>query len=246
LDTKEYELIYRVEQFHWWYLGMQALTRSVLNRWYHPESSLQILDAGCGTGAGMVTYLAEYGRVTGVDISPIALKFCQMRNLRCLARASVEELPFLSGTFDLITSFDVLYEQAVMSDAAALAEFARLLKPGGRLLLRLPAYNWLRGQHDQVIHTARRYTTHQISGLLRQSGFIVEHLTYANTFLFPLALIKRLSEKIWPGQLPQSDLTLKSGCFNCILRVILAAEAPFVARQGLHYGLSVIAVGQRK
>lgn len=246
MDPKEYELIYRVEKSHWWYLGMESLTRSLLNRWVHPDCSLQILDAGCGTGAGMVTYLAEYGCVTGVDISPIALKFCQMRNLRCLALASVEELPFLSERFDLITSFDVLYEQAVISDAAALAEFARLLKPGGRLLLRLPAYNWLRGQHDQVIHTARRYTTRHIADLLCQTGFVVEHLTYANTFLFPLALAKRLSERIWPLQTPQSDLSLKSGWFNRFLHAILAAEAPFVARQGLPYGLSVIAVGQKK
>jgi ubiquinone/menaquinone biosynthesis C-methylase UbiE len=193
----------------------------------------------------MATYLAEYGTVTGFDISAIALKFCRIRNLQRLAQASVEELPFASQTFDLITSFDVLYEQAVNNDATALVEFARVLKPGGRVLLRLPAYDWLRGQHDMVIHTARRYTTRQIAGLLRQSGFVVQHLTYANTFLFPLALAKRLAENIRPAQAPQSDLSLKSGLIDRLFQAILIAEAPFVSRQVFPYGLSVIAVGQK-
>jgi ubiquinone/menaquinone biosynthesis C-methylase UbiE len=246
LDPKEYELIYQVEQSHWWYRGMELLTRSVLNRWYQHGKSLQILDAGCGTGAGMATYLAEYGTVSGFDLSPVALKFCRTKSCQRLTQASVENVPFASRVFDLITSFDVLYEQSVKNDAAALAEFARVLKPGGRLLLRLPAYDWLRGQHDLVIHTARRYTTQQVAGLLRQSGFVVQHLTYANTFLFPLALAKRLAEKIHPPQVPQSDLKLKSGLFNSLFRLLLSAEAPFVSQQGLPFGLSVIAVGQKK
>jgi SAM-dependent methyltransferase len=246
VDPTEYEIIYRVERSHWWYLGMEMLTRSMLDRWYHPGKSLQILDAGCGTGAGMDTYLTDYGIVSGFDISPIAIKFCRTRNIRRLAHASVENIPFASRMFDLITSFDVLYGQGVNNDAVALAEFARVLKPGGRILLRLPAYDWLRGQHDRVVHTARRYTTRQIADMLRQSGFVVQHLTYANTFLFPLALAKRLIEKIQPIQSPRSDLLLKSGLFNHLFRAILAAEAPFVSGQGLPFGLSVIAVGQKK
>lgn len=245
MDPSEYALIYQVEQSHWWYLGMEALTRAVLQRWYQPGKFLQILDAGCGTGAAMATYLADYGQVSGVDFSPLALTFCQQRDLRRLACASVEGLPFPSASFDLVTSFDVLYEQSVRSEPAALAELVRVLQPGGRLFLRLPAYNWLRGAHDQVIHTARRYTAPQVAGQLGRSGLAVEHLTYANTYLFPLALAKRLSEKLWPARIPQSDLTLQSGVFNRFLVAILAAEAPFVARQAFPFGLSVIAVGRR-
>ncbi len=244
MDPQEYEIMYQVEDHHWWYLGMQSITRAILNRWYAPEENLAILDAGCGTGAAMTTYLAEYGTVTGFDISEIALKKCRLRKAQRLARASVSHLPFSSKSFDLVTSFDVLYERAVSNDVTSLIEFSRVLVKGGRVLLRLPAYNWLRGQHDKGIHTARRYTVGQVKSLLEGSGFFVEHLSYANTFLFPAALIKRLTERIWPPDVDRSDLMLNPGLFNRLLQNILSLEAPLVSHIGLPFGLSVIAVGR--
>jgi len=244
LDPREYELMYRVEDRHWWYLGMETITRAVLDRWIHlPEP--RILDAGCGTGAAMTTYLAKYGMVTGVDLYSQALEFCRKRNAPRLARASVLDLPFAPASFDLVTSFDVLYERAVSSEVTALTEFFRVLTPNGRILLRLPAYDWLRGQHDISVHTNRRYTKKLVKELLEQSGFIAEHLSYANTFLFPLAVIKRLSERIFPPKDAQSDLALNTGAINGIFKYILASESPFVAHTGLPYGLSVIAVGRK-
>jgi SAM-dependent methyltransferase len=237
--------MYQVEDHYWWYLGMQSITRAILNRWYLLEKSLTILDAGCGTGAAMTGYLAEYGRVTGCDISEIALKKCRLRKAQRLARASVSQLPFSSKSFDLVTSFDVLYERAVSDDSTPLGEFARVLVKGGRVLLRLPAYDWLRGQHDIGIHTARRYTAGQVKSLLQGSGFLVEHLSYANTFLFPAALTKRLTERVWPPAVDRSDLTLNAGPFNRLLQNILSLEAPLVSRIGLPFGLSVIAVGRK-
>jgi ubiquinone/menaquinone biosynthesis C-methylase UbiE len=237
--------MFRVEQQHWWYAGMEAITRAVLNRWYAPGGNLLILDAGCGTGAAMTTYLAEYGTVTGFDVSEIALAFCRQRKAHRLARASVTHLPFSSKSFDLVTSFDVLYERAVSDDVSPLVEFSRVLVDGGRVLLRLPAYDWLRGQHDKGIHTARRYTAAQVGDILRQAGFIVEHLSYANTFLFPAALTKRVAEHIWPPQTDRSDLTLSAGPFNQLLQNILSLEAPLVSHLGLPFGLSVIAIGQK-
>ena len=119
----------------------------------------------------MSTYLADYGKVTGMDISPLALEFCRSRNLTSLVLASVSGIPFQSDSFGVVTSFDVLYEQAVPSDFVAATEFFRILRPGGFVLLRLPAYDWLRGQHDITIHTARRYTASRVSSLLKDSGF---------------------------------------------------------------------------
>ncbi len=236
--------MYQVEDHHWWYQGMAAITRALLNRWVH-FTKPRILDAGCGTGAAMTTYLAEYGKVTGVDLYPQALEFCRRRNAPRLARASVLNLPFAPASFELVTSFDVLYERAVPSETTALREFFRMLTPGGQLLLRLPAYDWLRGQHDKSVHTNRRYTKKLVSDLLEQSGFVVEHLSYANTFLFPLAVIKRLSERIFPPKDNQSDLALNTGRFNTVLKNILASEAPFAAHTSLPYGLSVFAVGRK-
>jgi ubiquinone/menaquinone biosynthesis C-methylase UbiE len=245
LDPREYELMYQVEDRHWWYRGMETITRSILNRWVYIPNP-RILDAGCGTGAAMTTYLAEYGKVTGVDLYPQALAFCRKRNASRLARASVLNLPFAPASFDMVTSFDVLYERAVSNEGTALNEFFRVLNAGGYILLRLPAYDWLRGQHDKRVHTNRRYTKKLVKELLEQSGFIVEHLSYANTFLFPLAVAKRLGERIFPPKDDQSDLSLDAGGFNTILGNILASEAPFVAQTSLPYGLSVFAVGRKR
>ncbi len=244
MDPREYELMYQVEDRHWWYRGMETITRALLDRFVN-NSNLKILDAGCGTGAAMTTYLAEYGRVTGVDLYPQALDFCRKRNAPRLARASVLDLPFAPSSFDLVTSFDVLYERAVPSEASALREFFRVLMPKGHLLLRLPAYDWLRGQHDNLVHTNRRYTKGLVKELLEQSGFIVEHLSYANTFLFPLAVAKRLGERVFPPKDFQSDLALNAGVFNTVLKYILASEAPIAAHIGLPFGLSVVAVGRK-
>ncbi|MFZ5881986.1 MAG: class I SAM-dependent methyltransferase [Chloroflexota bacterium] len=245
MDPREYEVMYRVELQHWWYRGMEAVTRAMFHRWLPRQDGLRILDAGCGTGAAMTTYLREFGIVTGCDLSRLALDFCRRREAGRLAQASVLDLPFAPASFDLVASFDVLYERAVPSDLAALREFARLLAPGGFLFLRLPAYDWLRGAHDVVIHTARRYTTGRIAGLLAESGFFPMHLTYANTLLFPAAALKRLLERLLPVHSGASDLELELGPFNGILHRVLAAEAPWVASRGWPFGLSVLALARK-
>ncbi len=237
--------MYRVETSHWWYLGMESITRAMLQRSYKAGGNLRILDAGCGTGAAMTTYLAEFGTVTGLDISRLALAYCRRRQAERLACASGTSLPFPTHTFDLVTSLDVLYERGVHSDFDAVAEVHRVLRPGGRLLLRLPAYDWLRGQHDEAVHTARRYSAGKVASLLWGTGFHVEHLSHANAFLFPLALGKRLVERTLPGGQGRSDLHLGTGILNRLLAAILSAEAPFVSKLRMPFGLSVVAVGRK-
>ncbi|HNM36729.1 MAG TPA: hypothetical protein PKI33_06690, partial [Anaerolineales bacterium] len=100
-------------------------------------------------------------------------------------------------------------------------------------------------KHDQRVHTNRRYTSKQVAGLLEKSGLHVQHLSYANTFLFPLAVVKRLSERFFPPDEDYSDLSLNTGMFNDFLKFILASEASLVTKYGLPFGLSVIAVGQK-
>lgn len=235
--------MYHVENHHWWYLGMANITQKLIDQHIQPKKKLKILDAGCGTGAAMTTYLKDYGEVTGIDLYTQALDFCRKRNAKHLARASVLDLPLATASFDLVTSFDVLYEKGVMHEIKALREFFRVLTPQGKLLMRLPAYDWLRGSHDEQVHTNRRYTKNLVKSLLEQSGFIVEHLSYANTILFPLAVIKRLTEKIFPQS--QSDLTIETGKFNELLKRILSSEALFVSKFGLPYGLSIFAVARK-
>lgn len=237
--------MYRVEDEHWWYRGMASITRAVLTRWYDTSSTLRILDAGCGTGSAMSTLLADYGQVTGIDIHPLALKFCHQRGISRIARASILDLPFASAQFDLVTCFDVLYEKAVASNLSALREFARVLVPNGRVLLRLPAYDWLRGRHDEMVHTRKRYTAREVERLLVQSGFMVEHVSFANMFLFPIAVMKRFGERIFGLRDGHSDLDASVGRFDKVFEKILRSEAALIARNSLPFGLSVIAVGRK-
>lgn len=225
---------------------MQVLTRRMLASTGLEERKTKILDAGCGTGGAISGYLAEYGNVTGCDLSAIALGFCKQRNISEIAQASVTDLPFAQEQFELVTSFDVLYEHGVGSDQLAIAEFWRVLQHGGYLLLRLPAYDWLRGGHDERIQTARRYTQAQVREMLVQNGFEIVHLTYANTFLFPIALAKRLLEKIWPARAEKSDLEATHPWLDPFLAKILASEALLITRTGLPFGLSILALARKR
>src|SRR5262245_65576964 len=107
MNAHRYDLMYHVEDSHWWYRGMEAITRAVLDRSVGRGRGLRILDAGCGTGAVM-GYLADYGSVTGCDYSSAAMHYSGLRRRPRLCRASVAALPFADGSFDVITSFDVL------------------------------------------------------------------------------------------------------------------------------------------
>lgn len=244
MDELEYGLMYSVEDTHWWYRGMASITCALLDRFYRRDGSLRILDAGCGTGAAMTTYLARYGRVWGFDLAAEALRFCRRRGALRLARASVASLPYADETFDLAASFDVLYERSVPSDLEAVREIRRVLAAGGRLLLRLPAYSWMRRSHDVVVRTRHRYTRREVESLLRAGGFRVERISYANAILLPAAMLRTFGERIFPPSRPRSDLTLKTGPFNELLFRMLSGEAPRIARSGLPFGLSVVAVGR--
>jgi SAM-dependent methyltransferase len=245
MNPSEYRTLYAVEDRHWWYAGMRRITLAVLESAYPGRTDLRILEAGSGTGAAMV-YLSRFGAVTGCDLSPLALEFCRERGLAQTAQASVTALPYPDGRFDLVTSFDVLYHQAVDDYRAALREFQRVLVPGGRVLLRLPAYDWLRGHHDEVIHTARRFTAPQVSASLREAGFAVERAGYANMLLFPLALAKRLLERVRsPAGSDQSDIAPNPPWLDALLTPVLGAEAAWLRRRDLPVGLTVLAVGRK-
>lgn len=246
MNPIEYERMYRVEDRHWWYAGMREIASTFLP---YTITAHTILDAGCGTGRN----LALLGQkstpaptVIGIDYAALALQFAQQRQAHGLANANVLELPFATDTFDLVTSFEVLYHAAVADDVAALREFHRVLKPNGYLLVRLPAHHWLSSHHDRAVHTARRYNRPELRTKLQAAGFKVQRLSYANVALFPLAVIKRLTEPIMPASADDSDLEIKSQWINHLMQRILSAEARLLRQIDCPiYGLSVIALAQK-
>lgn len=241
MERFEYEVSAAVEDRHWWYSGMRALAVAVLDEVYAERRGLTILDAGCGTG-GNARFLRRYGRVFGIDLAIEALVFGEERLPGALARASVLSLPFADASFDLVTSFDVLYHRAVPDERLALDEASRVLRPGGHLLIRLPAYEFLRSKHDRAVHTRRRYTARAARALIADRGFTIERCSYVNSLLFALPLAQRLGERLLPRlERRASDLTMPAPVLNEVLRWPLAAEASWLARGGsFPVGLSIL------
>jgi SAM-dependent methyltransferase len=225
---------------------MRAITASLLDSVYAGQRDLRILDAGCGSG-GNLRFLRRYGQAIGIDLAAEALALGQQDRQSKLARASVLAIPFADDSFDLVTSFDVLYHRAVSDEQIALREAWRVLRPGGRLLLRLPAYQFLLRRHDREVHTRRRYTAGHVRALLRASGFVIERCSYINTVLFPLAVAQQLAERALPTFAPHgSNLLPPSAALNEALRWPLAAEAAWLASgRSFAFGLSVLCLARK-
>jgi ubiquinone/menaquinone biosynthesis C-methylase UbiE len=247
MERSEYQTMAAVETQHWWYGGMRSIAAALLDRYYLGREGLRILDAGGGT-SGNALFLERYGQVVALDYAADAADLGGERLPGRFTRGSVLDLPYADASFDLVTSFDVLYHQGVPDEFPALAEMRRVLKPAGRLLMRLPAYQFLYSKHDRAVHTRRRYTARAVHDLLEMSGFAVERLTYVLTSLFPLAAAQRLIERTLPTlERAESDLALPNATINRVLSFPLALEAAWLEIGGsLPFGLSIIALAQRK
>jgi SAM-dependent methyltransferase len=250
MEREQYAIMARREERHWWYAGMRRVALAVLADALDGRGGLRILDAGCGTG-GTTRELRRFGDVVGVDLAWDALLPAAERGLTGrLARGSIERLPFASGSFDAVTSFEVVYHLGVASDTAAFAEMRRVLKPNGLLLLRVPAHDWLRGEHDRLVHTRHRYTRKEVADKLGAAGFRVEQLSWANTVLFPPAVAKRLLERSGSnghgGDVAgEPDLWQPPAPLNAALESVVAVEALAIPRGvPLPFGLSVLAVAR--
>ncbi|HEX73465.1 MAG TPA: class I SAM-dependent methyltransferase [Candidatus Hydrogenedentes bacterium] len=242
MRPEEYEIMFHAETAHWWYRTLHEMVEDGLRR--HGALDGAVLDAGCGTGA-MLQRLRALGPAVGMDFSADALRFCRTRNLTRLARGSATALPFADASFDAVLFLDVLSDGGVTDPHEALREARRVLRPGGVVLVNLPAYAWLHSPHDVAVSTARRYTRRQCRELLRAAGFDVLEMTYWNTALFPIVVVVRLLKRALKQK--TSDLGLGSGRFiNQCLHAILRAEGRAARLCPMPFGLSVFAVGRRK
>ena len=236
--------MFEMEEAHWGYVGMRAITASLLNGAGGLEK--RVLDAGCGTG-GMLAPLARYGRTVGLDLAGEALTYCRQRSPEALVcRGTVEALPFADASFDLVTSFEVLYHLRVGDDQQAVREFARVLRPGGLLLLRLPAYDFLRSRHDRAVHTRHRYRAAEVRRKVEAAGLAIERLSYANCLLFPAALAERLGEQVlWRQPSAEVSRGMVGGWLNGLFTRALALEARLLPRGNLPFGLSVVCLARK-
>jgi SAM-dependent methyltransferase len=245
MEREQYAIMARQEERHWWYTGMRRVAVAVLDSVLAGRRGLRILDAGCGTG-GTTVALQRFGQVFGVDLAWEGLAPARERGLNGLARATVERLPFASASFDAATSFEVVYHLGVANDIRAFEEIRRVLKSDGIFLLRVPAHDWLRGEHDRLVHTRHRYSPDEVRGKLEAAGFRVDQLTWANTLLFPPAVAKRLLERV-QGESDEAepDLWQPPGPVNSVLESAIGVEALAIPRGvPLPFGLSILAIAR--
>jgi SAM-dependent methyltransferase len=247
MEREAYEELYRLEPVHWWYCGMRQITDRILSGIAIRHNKLRILDAGCGVGGNLTAY-ASYGEAFGADNSPLALTYAKEAHSNKLVQATVERLPYGGNSFDLVTSLDVLCCREVEDDVRALSEFARVLRPGGHVLVRLPALSILRGPHDSVVHGVRRYTTSELRQKMLQAGLTPVRWTYLNTLLMPLIFVIRQIQNVLVhfGAAPRSDVRATPQPINGLLLDVLRVEAFWIAK-GHHFpaGVSVLCLARK-
>ncbi|HEX6957236.1 MAG TPA: class I SAM-dependent methyltransferase [Ferrovibrio sp.] len=193
MERVEYHRMAALEDTMWWFRALHAAMIQRLGQW-NLLAGAAILDAGCGTG-GLLARLAAARpdfALFGLEFDTEAAALARKKARRQIAVGSVNAMPFAGGAFDAVVSADVLCHAGV-DEAAALSEFFRCLKPGGRLLLNLPAYQWMASAHDRHVHNVRRYTAGGAVRLLAGAGFDGIRAGYWNSLLFPLMLLHRLA-----------------------------------------------------
>jgi len=242
----EYRAMFDLEERLWWYVGMRAITASILDREIENKNNLRLLDIGCGTGFSLVWLRERYKpqQAFGVDISPLAAALWRERSLETVAVASADCLPFNSNEFDLVTCFDVIYQLDSDRALRAVEEMSRVLKPGGWLFIREPAYDWMRGAHDIAVGTRHRFTLREMKRLLSEQGFALSRATYVNTLLFAAAAGHRLISRLKGEE--TSDVKPAPKLLNSLFESALKLEARLVGRITFPFGLSVIALAQKK
>jgi SAM-dependent methyltransferase len=241
MDDWRYRELYELEDGHWWFRGRRTVIWALLAR-AGVHSASRLLDAGCGTGRNLVEF-GGLGEAEGVDASAEAVDFCRRRGLAGVQQAALEDLPFEGGRFDLTLATDVI--EHLDDDRRALRELRRAARPGGQLLVTVPAYSWLWSQHDESLHHRRRYTERRLSESLKDSGWEPQVRTYFFTALLPGVAAIRLLRRLRPAEdTPQSDMTLAPAALDRLLELPSEGEAKLIERGvRLPAGVSVGMVG---
>jgi len=243
MQSHHYPILYEVEDTHWWYVGRRRIIRSLVERirtTLH-NSNPSILDVGCGTGANL-KMLTGYGRAEGVDISPQAVEFCRERGLDSVKLGAVEQLPYESDSFDLVTTLDVI--EHLDDDVAGLREMRRVLRHDGRILVFVPAFMFLWGVQDDVSNHRRRYTLPGLLKVVEEAGFSVEWSSYANiSFFLPVLLVRSVMR--WLGLRAATEYGINISLMNGPFSRLFAAERFIFERGRLPFGVSAVCIARR-
>lgn len=238
----------RAEREHFWFKGFRAFVAPVVARAAASRPPVRLLDCGCGTGVNL-PMLARYGTAYGFDLTWTGLKFARDHGTRRLAQASVVQVPFRSGAFDIVTCFDVLQCLPPSLGRMVLSEFHRILAPGGALVMNVAALESLRGDHAVLAEEAHRYERGELHAMVEAAGFHVERLTFTNVTLFPVMFGLRWWQRrrgLKPAEEAGREIGIPSPPVNALFTAALKAEAALVRRFDMPIGSSLLVLARKR
>lgn len=241
MQPNEYATMFRVEETHWWYSALHQLILQTLEAELPDWREREILDAGCGTGA-ILQRLGNPAKNAGIDLAPEAIQFCHERGLDNVQQGDICTLPFADASFDAVICSSVLYHQWVRDVATAIHEMGRVLRPGGLLVINVPAFRFLHSAHDDAVMTAHRFRKPEIRKLLLDQNFTIRRLTYWTSLLFPLAVVARTLGGSQMGR----DFEEKEPSFlQRALAQVMMAELLLLRRMSFPFGVALLAVARK-
>jgi len=187
MKKSEYQKMYEMEENYWWHVGRKEIVKKVISRINIPKNA-KILNVGSGTG-GTVATLEQFGHVDNVDTSQEAITYAKSKGIKNVKKVKGIKLPYKDKTFDLLVALDVL--EHIDEDEKALLEWRRVIKKEGKVIITVPAYQWLWSEHDESLHHKRRYTLSELVAKCNRAGFIVNKRSYLIVFSFGLIVAYR-------------------------------------------------------
>jgi SAM-dependent methyltransferase len=223
---------------HWWYVARRRILSDLVEREVRMPPNARILEIGCGTGHNF-EMLGRFGSVDAIEIDDEARALASRRLGREVGTARLPELAGIAdGSYQLIALLDVL--EHIQDDKASLASIQRKLAPGGRILLTVPANQWMWSAHDAVHHHHRRYSKRTLQQVVSEAGLQVHRISYFNTLLFPLAAAARIAGKLTGKK--ESDDKMPPPALNRMLAAVFGMERHLVGRVPLPAGVSLVAI----
>jgi SAM-dependent methyltransferase len=236
MDRVVYDRMAAHDSTHWWYRARRDILRDYLHAHGGLPADARILEIGCGTGHNLAM-LGEFGRVDAIEIDPAARAIAGERLGRPVGTAPLPMLPDVPrGTYDLVAVLDVV--EHIEDDVAALAAMATVLKPGGKILITVPAHPWMWSAHDEVNHHHRRYTKKTLRRAIAAAGLTPEKLDWFNSLLFPLAAGARLLGRVTGRE--DSDDAPPPPAVNMLFERIFRLERHMVGKVPMLPGVSLI------
>jgi SAM-dependent methyltransferase len=238
MDRIVYDRMAAHDSTHWWYRARRDILADYLARYAALPKGARILEIGCGTGHNL-PMLARFGEVDAIEIDPAARAIASERLGRPVVDAPLPALPGVPrGHYDLIAVLDVV--EHIEDDVAALAAMATCLAPGGKILIAVPAHQWMWSAHDVVNHHHRRYSKTSLKTAIGKAGLKPEKLGYFNSLLFPLAAAARLAGRLTGRD--DSDDSPPPPLVNSVFESVFRLERHLVGRVPMTPGVSIVAL----